>query len=202
MLASGHSGLARRLLIASGVALAATSLPAHAQSVLFDFDLASVHSALPLDQTIGSITAHFSAPAGGFSIQPVGTLGIAPAGMSGNYIYPDSVFEADLLVGFSAPMVDFSIVIAPYELACDSSATLRVTGYVGAVAVGTNTVSASTPGTWPASSLTLSVPGGFDNVVVHYDAVPPVGCDYAPVFFADNMQVTPQPDPIFANSFE
>ena len=201
MSAIRRSTLARRWLIGSVAALAA-ALPLHAQSVLFDFDSASVGSALPLDQTVGSITAHISATGAGFSIQAVGTLGIAPAGMSGNYLYPDSVFPADLLIGFSARMVDFSILIAPYELACDSSATLRVTGYVGAVTVGTNTISASAPGTWPTSDLTLSAPGGFDRVVVHYDAIPPVGCDYAPIFFADNMQVTPQPDPIFANGFE
>jgi hypothetical protein len=31
----------------------------------------------------------------------------------------------------------------------------------------------------------------FDNIVIHYDAPPPTGGDYGPIFMADNLVVTP-----------
>jgi len=175
--------------------------PIFAQSVLFDFDSAPQHAGLPIDVTQGALTAHLSATGQGYSIQAAGVLGFTPAGFAGNAVYPSSVFAADLLVGFNARLADFSIMYAPEEYACDSSATLRVTGYRGTTLVATNTTTAPVPGTWPTGVLTLSAPQGFDNVVIHYDAAPPTGGDWGPIFMADNMLVTIA-DAIFANGFE
>jgi hypothetical protein len=47
----------------------------------------------------------------------------------------------------------------------------------------------------------LSSPQGFDTVVVHYDAPPPTGGDWGPIFMADYMVVTIA-DRVFANGFE
>ena len=124
-------------------------------------------------------------------LDPAGEhLGFTPAGFSGLSIYPDSVFAADLLVSFSQTITDFSIMYAPEEYACDSSATMRVTAYMGSTLVGTNTTTADPPGTWPTGTLTFSSTLGFDNVVVHYDSPPPTGGDWGPIFMADNMIVT------------
>jgi hypothetical protein len=177
------------LAVASLCALAA------AQPVLFDFDNAPVHSPLPIDLTVSGITAHFSATGQGFSIQRADTLGFTPAGFAGNCIYPDSVFLADLLVGYSRTLTDFSIMYAPEEYACDSSATMRVTAYMNNNYVGTNTATADPPGTWPTGTLTFSSAQGFNRVVVHYDSPPPTGGDWGPIFMADNMIVTPVPGP-------
>src|ERR1051326_6471799 len=57
------------------------------QSILFDFDNAPVHSSLPVDLSVGGLTAHLSATAQGFSIQPANTLGFTPVGFSGYSIY-------------------------------------------------------------------------------------------------------------------
>jgi hypothetical protein len=162
-----------------------------AQTVTFDFDSAPLHSPLPLDLTVGGITAHFSATGQGYSIQEAGTMGFTPAGFFGYCIYPSSVFAADLLVGFSGILNSFSILYAPQELACDSSATMRVTAYMNDTQVGTSTTVADPPGTWPTATLAISSPQGFNRVVVHYDAPPPTGGDWGPIFMADNMQVTP-----------
>jgi hypothetical protein len=70
---------------------------------------------------------------------------------------------------------------------------MRVTAYLGGVASGTNTMTAAAPGTWPTATLAISVPAGFDSVVVHYDAPPPTGGDWGPIFMADNMAVTAMP---------
>ncbi len=150
---------------------------------------------MPIYLTVGGITAHFTATGAGYSIQSVATATVVPAGFSGNFIFPSSVFASDLLVSFSAPVTDFSILYAPQELACDSSATMRVTAYMNSTLIGTATTNAQ-PGTWPAETLRFSSTQSFNNVVVHYDKPPVTGGDYGPIFLADNMAVTPAPPPI------
>jgi hypothetical protein len=167
------------------------SVGANAQSILFDFDSLPAHSGLPGSYTVGGITASFSATGQGFSIQAADTMGFTPVGFGGNCIYPNSVYAADLLVTFSMPLSDFSILYAPQELACDDTATMRVTAYLGGALVGTADVTAANPGTWPSETLAFSSPQPFDRVVVHYNARPPTCQDWGPIFLADNMQVTP-----------
>ena len=195
-----RTGLAACRLLSCAVAVA-TGISAPAQTVLFDFDTVPQHAPLPIDVTQGGITAHLSATGQGYSIQNAGVLGFTPAGFSGNAVYPSSVFAADLLIRFDATLTDLSILCAPEEYACDSSATLRATAYLGTTVVGTATTTAPHPGTWPTATLAISVPQGFDNVVIHYDAPPPTGGDWGPIFMADNMLVTIA-DAIFANGFE
>ncbi len=157
---------------------------------IFDFDNAPPFTSLPLDVASGDLTAHLSATGSGFSIQYASTLGFTPAGFGGNCIYPNSVFAADLIISFSAPINSFSILYSPQELGCDDSATMRATGTLGGVFVATNTTTAPQPGTWPTGTLTLSTSGSMDQVVVHYDARPPTCQDYGVIFLADNMIVT------------
>ncbi len=171
--------------------------PVAAQSVLFDFDSTPQHSPLPLTIAVGGVTASFSATGQGFSIQAANTMGVTPVGVAGNCIYPDSIYASDLHVGFSPAILDISILFAPDELACDTTATMRITGFKGATQVATSTAQAPQPGTWPTGTLTLSAAQGFDSVVIHYDT-PPAPCDYGVIFMADNMTVTPQPPPTTA----
>jgi hypothetical protein len=162
---------------------------AGAQSVLFDFEDAHYRSPLPIDLTSGSVTAHFSATGQGFSVQRADTMGFTPVGILGLCIYPSSVYPADLAVSFNRTLTDFSVLYAPQELACDSSARMRVTGYLNGAFVGTSTMTAEA-GTWPTATLALSAATGFNSVVVHYDAPPPTGGDYGPIFMVDNVNVT------------
>lgn len=160
------------------------------QSRMFDLNNAPVYTSLPIDLTEGGLSAHFSATGSGFSIQNYGTTFMQPAGFSGNYLYPNSVFAADLIIDFSAPLSGFSIMYSPQELGCDNSATMRATGYMDATQVATNTATAPVPGTWPTGTLTLDSAAPFNRVVVHYDARPPTCQDWGPIFLADNMLVT------------
>lgn len=169
--------------------------PTGAQSVLFDFDSAAVHAPLPVTLTNGDFSATFSGTGQGFSIQPAGVLGFTPVGFSGNCIYPSSIDAADLHATFSRDVTSFSILYAPEEYACDSSATMRVTAYKNGTAVGTTTTNAQA-GTWPTETLQFNSAQSFDSVVVHYDAAPATGGDYGQIFMADNMNVTPVPLPI------
>ncbi|HXR46592.1 MAG TPA: hypothetical protein VN784_04055 [Candidatus Limnocylindrales bacterium] len=168
---------------------------AQAQSVLFNFENAPQYTPLPITLTVGGVTAHFSATGQGFSIQLYNCQGLSPVGFSGLCIYPSSIYAADLIVDFSPSLTDFSILYAPEEYACDSSATMRVTAYLNGALVGTATTNAQA-GTWPSETLRFSSPQTFNHVVVHYDAAPVTGGDYGPVFMADNMAVTPAPPPI------
>jgi hypothetical protein len=152
------------------------------------------HSGLPT-LTVGGITAQFTATGQGFSIQPANTMGFTPVGFSGLCIYPNSIYASDLMVSFSTELTDFSILYAPQELACDSSATMRVTAYRDSVLVGTATTNAAA-GTWPTETLRFSSIQGFNRVVVHYDKPPVTGGDYGSIFMADNMVVTPAPPSI------
>jgi hypothetical protein len=175
-------------LIAAIATGAATS--ASAQSVLFDFNNAPLHSPLPITLTVGGITAHFSGTGQGYSIQDT-SAPVVPIGFTGRFIYPSSVFPADLLISFDQTLTEFSILYSPQELACDDSATMRVTADMNGNFVGTNTTTASNPGTWPVETLACSFPQGFNSVVVHYDAHPPTCQDWGPIFLADDMRVTP-----------
>ena len=168
-----------------------------AAPVLFDFNNAPQFAPLPLDLTVGGVTAHFSATGQGFSIQDTAqVILVLPAGFSGLGIVPSSVSPADLLVEFPQTLItDFSILVAPQELNTDTTATLRVTAYRGGTLVGTNISQAAVPGVWPSSTLSFADPQGFDRVVIHYDSPPPTGGDYGPIFVADNMLVTPVPEP-------
>lgn len=161
-----------------------------AQTVLFDFDSAPPSSPLPIDQTVSGITAHFSATGQGYSIQNANTMGFTPLGFSGLCIYPSSIYLSDLLIRFDQTLTDFSIMYSCQELGCDDAATMRVTAYMKSSFVGTNTMIARNPGTWPVDTLRCSFIHGFDSVVVHYDSHPPTCKDYGVIFLADNMQVT------------
>ena len=177
------------VILAGGILLAAQ---APAQSVWFDFENASAGSGLPLNLTVSGITAQYS---GGYYIQqPQNTILMTPTGFSGNGLIPTSVYGSDLHIGFSKTITNISILYAPQELACDSSATIRVTAYKDDTSVGTTTTNAAA-GTWPSETLQFSSMQGFNSVVVHYDKAPVTGGDYGVIFVADNVNVTPAPEP-------
>ena len=163
---------------------------ASAQEVLFDFDNAPIHTSVATTLTVGGITAHFSSTGQGFSFQPADTMGFTPLGFTGTCIYPNSIYQSDLLISFDQTLTDFSIMYSPQELGCDDSATMKVTASMNGNVVGTNTKTASNPGTWPVDTLTFSFVQGFNSVVVHYNSHPPTCQDYGVIFLADNMRVT------------
>ncbi len=183
----------RNLFIVALASVLATQ--AQAGSILFNFDNVPKYTPLPISVSITGGSAYLEGTGQGFSVQAADTLGFTPAGFGGNCIYPNSVFGADLLIQFSMWLTNFSIMYAPEEYACDSSARMRVTAYAGKYYVGTNTTTAPNPGTWPTGLLSFNSNQWFNRVVVHYDAAPPTGGDYGPVFMADNMTVTAVPEP-------
>jgi hypothetical protein len=165
--------------------------PASAQSVLFDFDNAPLHTSLPITLTQSGITAHFTATGQGYSIQTADVLGFTPPGFSGYILYPNSIYLADLLVKFDVAITYFSINYSCQELGCDDAATMLVTAYKKGSLIGSASKMTKHPGTWPVDTLKCSFAQGFDSVVVHYWKRPPTCQDYGVIFLADNMRVTP-----------
>lgn len=163
---------------------------AQAQPILFNFDNAPVHAPFPIDVQSAGVVAHLSGTGQSYSIQRADVLGFTPVGFSGNCIYPNSVFAADLIVGFDVTLTDFSILYAVQELDCDSAATMRLTVYMNDVFVATITKVGTVGGTWPTTTLAINAPQGFNKAIVHYESPPPFGCDWGPIFMADNMNVT------------
>ena len=170
-------------------------LTTSAFGILFNFDSTPAHSTFPIDVSSEGLNAHLaSAGYYNYSIQAADVLGFTPVGFAGNCIYPNTIYLCDLGVDFSKALVDFSIMYAPEEYDCDSSATMRVTAYMDGAYVGTNTAT-TYAGTWPTGTLTFSSMLGFNRVVIHYDAPPITGGDWGPVFLADNMEVVVDPVP-------
>lgn len=169
---------------------------ANAQSVIFNFDGGPVNTGTPVDQVSDGITAHFSHTGGsGYAIWSANVYGFTPVGFAGYSLWPAGVFGSDLHIDFSTPLTDISMLYAPQELATDSSCTMRITGYLGANFVATNTYQNPNPGTWPTDTLSLASASYFDRVVVHYESPPPTGGDYGAIFAIDNIVVTPVPEP-------
>jgi hypothetical protein len=198
---SSRNALIVAVAAASGLWIAA---PARAQSaVLFDFENAPVYSPFPINVAAGGIIAHLSGTGAGYSIQSTTTAPVVPAGFSGHFIYPSSVFGADLLVSFSVPLRSFSILYATQELSCDDSATVRVTAYMDTTSVGTATANSTNlcPCTYTANTLAITTAQPFNNVVVHYDQRPATCQDFGVILLADNMSVTPAsaPPPCYPN---
>jgi hypothetical protein len=185
------------MIAALAVALCFCVGETKARNVLFDFDNAPLHAPLPIDLTVGGITAHFSASPVyyNYSIQRADVLGFTPVGFAGYCVYPSQVYACDLLISFDRAMTAASILYAPEEYATDSSCRMRITAYMGATFVGTATYTIPVPGTWPTGTLAITTTQPFDNVVIHYDAPPPTGGDYGPIFMADNLNVTPAAAP-------
>jgi len=167
----------------------------------FNFDDAPQATSLPIDLVDNGVTAYFTATGSGYSVQRADVFGFTPAGFEGLCLMPNSVFPADLIVDFSAPLVDFSIMYSPHELGCDDSAIMRVTVYLDAAPVATATTTCPRPGTWPTGILSIAAPAGqtFNRALVHYDQHPASCQDYGVIFMADNMIVTRAGAPCLAD---
>lgn len=200
--------LLRALPMIGGALLLTSS--ALGQNVLFDFNNGPEYTGTPLYQHAGNILAKFDgSTAVAYSIQnTANVIGVLPTGFSGLGLCPDSVFGADLYVSFyddtfglPLDVSAVSILVAPQELACDSSSTMQIRAYEGTNLVGSNTAKAPSDlntYTWPTITLGFSSTVPFNNVVIHFLSGPPTGGDWGGIFAADNLTVTPvaAPEPV------
>lgn len=168
------------------------------QSATFDFDTGTptLHATMgiPLDQTVGGITAHFSSPnaalTGGFSVQSHNTTFYNLSQFSGNYLYPNSVYNPNLAISFSQPVSSITFTYATADFGqTETPTTVQVTAYMGSTVVGT----ASSHGayiqgdTMPQGTLTFNGNGQtFDHVLIEIPWAPLAASD----MLIDNVVVT------------
>lgn len=179
-----------------GAALLALAAAARAQPVTFDFNNGPVNTATPVDQFSGGMSAHFAHESiYPYAIWASNVFGFTPAGFSGYSLWPATVYRSDLYIDFSTSIDSISMLYAPQELNTSSSCTMRLSAYMGPTFMGYVDYSSTNEGVWPSDTLAFGSTQPFDRVVVHYQAPPPTGGDYGPIFAIDNVTVNPVPEP-------
>jgi hypothetical protein len=186
------------ILGALALALASLGPWAQAQTVTFDFDTGtpalSTGQGLPIDQSSGGITAHFSTPAGsgGMSVQTDASAQYQLPEMSGHYLLPSSLTPNVLEISFSAALTNISLTFATvdYHDNLETPSQIQLTAFAGTTTVGTNTARAAYgAGTYPTSALSFNSGQAFDKVQIQVPAQP----SSLRLFIVDNVTVTTSP---------
>lgn len=168
------------------------------QTAIFDFDTGTpaVHAtmSMPGSQMFGGVTASFTSPnawlSGGFSVQSHDTTFYNLSQFSGNYLWPNSVYNPNLAISFSQPLSSITFTYATADFGQNETpTTVQVTAYLGATVVGT----ASSHGvfymgdTMPQGTLTFNGAGlTFDHVLIQIPPAPLAASD----MLVDNIIVT------------
>jgi hypothetical protein len=183
-------------------ATALAAVPARA-SVSFDFENVSAGTTLPMSVTVDGLTAQFTPGQYGYSIEDYDVVfGIAPVGFSGHCIYPRTVYQSDLTIGFDRLLSGASILVADQEMNMGTAAVMQMRAYLdtgsGSPTLVWSTTSSGDPDlNWPSSTLSYSSASPFNLLVVHYYQHPTPGNEgWGPIFMADNLQVTVVPEPV------
>jgi hypothetical protein len=178
-------------------ALGAWSASARGATVTFDLDTGtpplSTGQNIPIDQTAGGLTAHFSSPQGAvFSIQTDRTTQFTLSRFSGHYLYDNDLNRNFLDIAFSQPLGAIAIVFATADFQqVEVPTTMQLTAYRGATGmqpVGTATAHGTYGGdTMPMGTLSFNSGGQPFDVV---ELVLPFQPQGATDFLVDNITVT------------
>ena len=178
--------------------IAVVAAPAHAATVLFDFDSGtpplSTGMGLPVTQTAGGVTAIFR---GRFSVQSHDTTFYNLPNFSGNYLVPNDVYSPPLEILFDTQLNAISFDFATADFGLDTNTTLKLTAYHDSKAnppVGSATSQAAGEG-WGLGFLAFSSGTQTFNLV---DVVilPGAGSDFlADNFTVDALAPTAIPEP-------
>jgi hypothetical protein len=166
------------------------------QTARFDFDSPGLHATMgmPSTLTVNGVTASFSSPnawlSGGFSLQSASTTFYHLSQFSGNYLYPNSVYNPNLAIAFDQPISSLTFTYATADFGQNETpTTVEVIAYQGSTVVG----SASSHGifymgdTMPQGTLTFDGAGQtFDRVLIQIPYAPLAASD----MLIDNVVVT------------
>ncbi len=167
---------------------------AFAQTVTFDFDAATPVLAtgqnVPFDQTVGGISAHFSASAGGFSAQNQNSTFLNLSQFSGNYLYPNGADNGVLVITFRQPITNLAMDFSTSEVpAIENPTPIRLTAYTNSTSttpVGSTTKAGTYFGvnSQPMGTLLFNSTTPFDVVKLNIEPGGATG------FSLDNISVT------------
>ena len=170
--------------------------PAKADTATFDFDTGTpatfAGEGIPLDQTSGGVTAHFSSPQGSvFSIQNDGSTQFHLSQFSGNYLYPNNLNRNYLDISFGQQLTSITLTFATADFQqVEVPTTITLTAYVNSTAnpaVGSISTHGYYAGdTMPMGSLLFNSPGPFNLVEIVLPYQPQGATD----FLVDNIIVT------------
>lgn len=180
---------------------------AKASTITFDFDSGTptlvAGENIPLDQTSGGLTAHFSFPSGfgfgGYSVQNASSTQFVLSQFSGNYLYPNSLDPGPLDILFSQPITSISFTFATADFHQNEvPTTILLTAFENSSAVG----SATAHGTYGNDTMpmgTLSFDSGGKAFTMVEISIPPAPLASSD-FLVDNINVTsgsltPVPEP-------
>ncbi len=187
-----------------GVMLAGV-LPALSQSALIDFDTGSpalaVNKGLPLDQTAGGVTAHFSASSGNFTVQTAYFTGYPVSSFTNQFLYPAGALGSVLEIRFSEMVTNISFSFATIQVS--QNVDLETPIYLQAFTNSPSNPpvgSASATGLygggpdptdpWPQGKLSFSSPTPFNLVRISVpNVVPAPATGQAYDFLLDNIRV-------------
>ncbi len=177
------------------LALLALHGVARAQSVTFDFDtgtpVLAVGQNLPIDQSSGGITAHFSTPAGssGMSVQSdISTFFNLPQ-MPGHYLSPNASTPNVLEITFSAGLTNISLDYATvdYQDNRETPSNIQLSASAGSTVVGSATSHAAySADTYPTGRLSFTSDQPFDTVRIEV----PAQASSLRLFLVDNVTVS------------
>jgi len=173
-----------------------TPRPANADTATFDFDSGTpatfAGEGIPLDQTWGGVTAHFSSPQGSaFSIQNDGSTQFRLSQFSGNYLYPNNLNRNYLDIACSQQLTSLTLTFATADFQqVEVPTSIQLTAYMNSTAnpaVGSVTTHGYYAGdTMPMGTLLFNSSAPF-NIV---ELVLPYQAQGATDFLVDNIIVT------------
>ncbi|MBI3844685.1 MAG: IPT/TIG domain-containing protein [Planctomycetes bacterium] len=174
------------LLFATACLLAARST--EAQTVTFDFDTGTPPlvptMGLPVTQTAGGITAHFS---GNFSVQSDSTTFYHMSLFSANYLDPSTIYGEPLHIQLDHAVSSIAFTYATADFGqVEIPTTIQAAAYDGSTPVGTATSHGCYCGdTMPMGTLSFTSVVPFNHVDITIPYAPLAAC----CFLIDNVTV-------------
>jgi hypothetical protein len=173
-----------------------------ATPILFNFDTGSpapiLRQSTPFDQTVGSMTAHFSSPQdpAAFAIQSQATTTFVLSQFSGQYLISNGGQRNTLYISFSQPINNITFTFATIDYhdpgVGGTASPISLTAYLDSATstpVGSTTAhGAFTSDTYPEGRITLTTPGKTFNLVA---VVVPFLQQGAVDFIVDSVMVYP-----------
>jgi hypothetical protein len=167
---------------------------AEAQVVTFDFDTGTpaltTGQSVPLDQTSGGVTAHFSSPQGvAFSVQNDASTLFTMSQFLGNYLYPNRSSADSLTIQFNQQLTNITLAFATTDHApIEIPNAITLTAYSNSTPVGTPVSAGAAYGTdsLPMGAIAFNSGGAPFNAVTIALVLPgntPTG------FLLDNISV-------------
>ncbi len=194
------------LFLMTGILFNATPVVSATSQIMFTFDSGSptlnLRQPTPFNQTVGSVTAHFSSPQdpAGFSLQSQSTTQFTLSQFSGYYLSSNGGARNTLLIRFNTMVYNVTLTFATidyHDPGKNGTATpISLTAYVNSTTstpLGSSTAHGIfTSDSYPEGRITYASTQGFNLVSVVVPYIPQGAVD----FLIDNVAVITSATPV------